>query len=83
MTTDDPDRIWSRIEVELRRAVSADMYEIWLAPLRPVALEGHTVVVEAPRELRSWVADRFARVLQQSAVAVLGPDAAVQVRPGE
>jgi chromosomal replication initiator protein len=83
VTTDDPDRIWNRIEGELRRAVPADMYEIWLAPLRPVALEGHTIVVEAPRELRTWVAERFARVLQQSAVAVLGPDAAVHVRPGE
>jgi chromosomal replication initiator protein len=56
------------------------MYEIWLAPLRLVEIVGDQVVVEAPRELRVWVAERFARVLQASAAAVLGPDAVVRVR---
>jgi chromosomal replication initiator protein len=81
--TDDPDHTWRRIEDELRKRVSADMYEIWLAPLRLLEVTGDQVVVEAPRELRAWVAERFARVLQASAVAVLGPDAVVRVRPGE
>jgi chromosomal replication initiator protein len=81
--TDDPDHIWRRIEGDLRTRVPADMYEIWLAPLRLVEVDGAQVVVEAPRELRAWVAERFARVLQASAVAVLGPDAVVRVRPGE
>jgi chromosomal replication initiator protein len=81
--TADPDHIWSRIESELRQAVSPDIYEIWLAPLRLVSIEGTVVSIEAPRELRAWVADRFARVLQQSAVAVLGPGAAVHIRPGD
>jgi chromosomal replication initiator protein len=81
--TDDPDHTWRRIEGELRERVPADMYEIWLAPLRLVEIDGSHVVVEAPRELRAWVAERFARVLQASAVAVLGPDAVVRVRPGD
>jgi chromosomal replication initiator protein len=38
------------------------------------------LVLEAPRELRAWVADRFARVLQVSAAAVLGPQITVDVR---
>jgi chromosomal replication initiator protein len=80
--TEDPDHIWRRIEDELRRAVPADMYDIWLAPLRAVGLEGDVVVVEAPRELRGWVAERFAGVLQASVVAVLGPKARVDVRAG-
>jgi chromosomal replication initiator protein len=81
--THDPEHTWRRIEGELRGRVPADMYEIWLAPLRLVAIDGTQVVVEAPRELRTWVAERFARVLQASAVAVLGPDAVVRVRPGD
>jgi chromosomal replication initiator protein len=81
--TDDPDHTWRRIEGELRKRVPADMYEIWLAPLRLVEVAGNQVVVEAPRALRAWVAERFARVLQASAVAVLGPDAVVRVRPGD
>jgi chromosomal replication initiator protein len=81
--TDDPDHTWRRIEDELRKRVPADMYEIWLAPLRLVEVDGDQVAVEAPRELRAWVAERFARVLQASALAVLGPDAIIRVRAGE
>jgi chromosomal replication initiator protein len=81
--TDDPDHTWSRIASELRQRVPADMYEIWLAPLRPVQIDGMDVFVEAPHELRAWVAERFARVLQASAVAVLGPGAVVRIRSGE
>ena len=81
--TDDPDHTWRRIEGELRERVPAEMYEIWLAPLRLVEIDDDRVVLEAPRELRTWVAERFARVLQASAVAVLGPDAVVRVRPGD
>jgi chromosomal replication initiator protein len=83
VTLDDPDHTWRRIESELRQTVSTDMYEIWLAPLRPIEVRGREVVVEAPRELHTWIAERFARVLQASAVAVLGPGAAIHVRPGE
>jgi chromosomal replication initiator protein len=78
--TDDPDHIWSAVQDELRQTVPADIYDIWLAPLRAVALEGDILVVEAPRELRAWVAERFARVLQVSAAAVLGPQVTVDVR---
>jgi chromosomal replication initiator protein len=81
--TDDPDHTWSRIQSELRQRVPADMYEIWLAPLRPVEITGSEVVLEVPRELRAWVAERFARVLRASAIAVLGDGAVVRLRAGE
>jgi chromosomal replication initiator protein len=80
--TEDPDHIWSAIQDELRQAVPADMYDVWLAPLRAIGLEDDVVVVEAPRELRAWVAERFARVLQASVAAVLGPHVTVDVRSG-
>ena len=72
--TEDPEHIWNAIQDELRQAVPADMYDVWLAPLRALGLEGDVLVVEAPLELRAWVAERFARVLQASAAAVLGPE---------
>jgi chromosomal replication initiator protein len=67
--TDDPDHTWRRIESELR--------------LKLVDVDGHRVIVEAPHELRAWMVERFARVLQASAIAVLGPDAVVRVRAGD
>jgi chromosomal replication initiator protein len=75
--------IWLRIAAELRRAVPAEIYDIWLAPLELVELDGDVVVVRAPAELREWIADRFARVLQASAAAVMGPEATVDVRTGD
>jgi chromosomal replication initiator protein len=80
--TDDLDHIWTAVQHELRQAVPADMYDVWLAPVRPVALEPDVLVVEAPKELRAWVAERFARVLQTSVAAVLGPEVTVDVRSG-
>ena len=80
--TEDPEHIWSAIQDELRQAVPADMYDVWLAPLQALGLEGDVLVVEAPLELRNWVAERFARVLQASVAAVLGPEVTVDVRSG-
>jgi chromosomal replication initiator protein len=80
--TDDLDHIWTAVQDELRQAVPTDMYDVWLAPVRVVALEQDVLVVEAPKELRAWVAERFARVLQTSVAAVLGPEVTVDVRSG-
>jgi chromosomal replication initiator protein len=71
---------WKRIDGELRLAVAPDIYEIWLAPLRVVAVRGRQVEVQAPPELRAWIADRFERALRAAASAVLGPGAGVEVR---
>ncbi len=75
-----PEDTWTRIAHELRQAVPGDVYDIWLAPLELVDLHGDVVVVRAPAELRAWVADRFARVLQAAAAAVIGPHATVDVQ---
>jgi len=80
VTTEDPEHIWNAVQQELRQAVPADMYDIWLAPLRVLDLEGDLLLLEAPQELRAWVAERFARVLQASAAAVLGEHITVDVR---
>jgi chromosomal replication initiator protein len=72
-------RDWALIQTQLRQAVPDSTFEIWLAPLRPRALVGATLVVAAPDEIRSWVADRFARVLHTCAAAVLGPETTVDV----
>jgi len=71
--------IWPAIQSELKRAVPEHTYDLWLAPLRPVAFDGDTVLVEAPEGMRSRIAERFGRVLQSCAAAVLGPQAAVEV----
>ena len=70
---------WTRVREDLRRAVDEGAFELWLAPLEPRLVEGARLVLAAPDAKRRWVADRFARVLQRSAEAVLGPEATVEV----
>jgi chromosomal replication initiator protein len=77
--TEDPAETWSRIQRELRLAVPAATYDIWLAPLR-AHVRGDSVNVEAPPEIHAWVAERFTRVLRAAAATVLGPAAQVDLR---
>src|SRR4051812_31938747 len=82
------DHAWQRIDAEVRRAVTDSTYAIWLEPLRPVDLTDDTLVVSAPDELRTWIADRYAPLLQSVArhvldapvrIDVVAPDAAPAV----
>ena len=74
---------WSQIQAELRRAVTDSTYHLWLAPLRARGIEGDVLLVGAPEEIRTWVADRFARVLQTCAARVLGEATTVTIVPLE
>jgi chromosomal replication initiator protein len=76
-----PEHIWPRIQAELRRTVTDSTYHLWLGPLQAQALEGDTLLVGAPEEIRTWVADRFARVLQTCAATVLGDEITVTIVP--
>jgi chromosomal replication initiator protein len=73
------EEIWPEIQAELRRAVGPSAYDLWLAEVRPVSVEGAALIVSAPDEKRGWVADRFMRVLQTSVAAVAGPETTVEV----
>ncbi len=77
--TQDLAHIWTAVQDVLRGTVGSSTYDVWLAPLQPVALEGATVVVGAPPEIRDWVAERFEAKLSEAARRVLGAGARVEV----
>lgn len=80
---DDLSHSWRCIRGELRKAVTDSTFHLWLEPLQARSLQGDTLAVEAPDEIRSWVADRFSRLLQACAASVLGPQVQVElVAPG-
>jgi chromosomal replication initiator protein len=72
---------WSQIQAELRRAVTDSTYHLWLAPLRARGIDGSTLLVGAPEEIRTWVADRFAGVLQSCSARVLGEQTTIAIVP--
>ena len=72
-------RDWALIRAQLRTAVPDLTFELWLAPLQARALLGDALLVAAPDQIRSWVADRFVGVLGECAAAVLGPRTTVEL----
>jgi chromosomal replication initiator protein len=77
--TQDLSFIWPAVQDILRRTLSGSTYEVWIAPLRPLALEGSRIRVGAPPEIRDWVADRFMGPLERAAREVLGPETQVEI----
>jgi hypothetical protein len=76
---DELARSWPAIRAELEQAVPATVYQVWLERLEPLEVSGRTLVLAAPEPYRRHIAGRFARVLQTSAAAVLGPEIEVDV----
>jgi chromosomal replication initiator protein len=68
----EPSEVWRDIRAELRRTLGDATFEIWIAPLEVKALEANRLRITAPLATQSWVADRFGRVLEACAQAVIG-----------
>jgi chromosomal replication initiator protein len=75
----DPADTWTEIKDQLRDAVTDSTYHLWLDPLTFQGTDGDVLLIGAPDEIRSWVSERFARVLQACAAAVLGPETIVEI----
>jgi chromosomal replication initiator protein len=75
----DPADTWNEIKDQLRDAVTDSTYHLWLEPLSFHGIDGDVLLIGAPDEIRSWVSERFARVLQACAAAVLGPETIVEI----
>ena len=71
--------IWHRFRAELRQAVSESTWHIWLERIDLRAIEGSTLVLTAPDDVRGWIQGRFAPLLRACAETVLGPSARVEL----
>lgn len=57
---------WLKVRSELSRVVGESMFEIWLAPLELIAVDrDDCLLIAAPPATRSWVAERFGRLLDR------------------
>jgi chromosomal replication initiator protein len=77
------EQIWLRVQSKLEAAVDDSTYRVWLAPLRPHELAQGTLTLEAPARSCAWIKERFGRLLQSTAAAVLGPEITVEVTHGQ
>ena len=77
--TAQPEQTWSLIQAELCAAVDGAIYRIWLEPLEPLAFDGSVLTIQAPAQACGWIRDRFGRLLQACAAAVLDPTVTVDL----
>jgi chromosomal replication initiator protein len=70
---------WVNIQSRLRSTFPNSTYQIWLAGLTPVALDGRVLYVRAPADTRDWVSRRFGATLNRAAVAAYPPLERVQL----
>ncbi len=68
---------WRAVRDELRHSLGDSTFDIWLAQVEPKAWDGVVLLLEAPSATRAWLADRFGRILDQSARTALGPGARI------
>jgi chromosomal replication initiator protein len=73
------EHIWSQVTAELSATIDEPIYRIWLEPLRALELSGDHLTVEAPPQTYAWIRERFGRVLQTTAAAVLGPSVTLDI----
>jgi chromosomal replication initiator protein len=68
---------WQDITIRLRSAVGDSAYDIWLAPLAVKGWDGSVLVLQGKPGTDTWVRDRYGRVLEKCAQAVLGAGVSV------
>ena len=73
------EHIWSRVQAQLALVVDEPTYRIWLEPLRAIELDDQRLLLDAPPHARSWIRERFGRVIQASVELVLGPEVNVEI----
>ncbi len=73
------EHIWSQIKTELSATVDEPIFRIWIEPLQAVDFDRDALVLEAPTQTYGWIRERFGRVLQACAAAVLGPAVTVDI----
>ncbi len=73
------EHIWSQVTAELSASIDEPIYRIWLEPLRAIELDGEHLTVEAPPQTYAWIRERFGRVLQTTAAAVLGANVTLDI----
>jgi chromosomal replication initiator protein len=66
------EQIWSRVQAQLALVVDEPTYRIWLEPLRALEHDGGLLVVQTPTNTRSWIDERFGRIIQASVELALG-----------
>lgn len=56
-------REWDAIQPTLRRRLFDSAWKMWIDPVSPAAVRGHTLYLDAPDTIRTWVERRYRDVI--------------------
>ncbi|HEX4342939.1 MAG TPA: DnaA N-terminal domain-containing protein, partial [Verrucomicrobiae bacterium] len=72
---------WAAAQEQLRAVLSADIYNLWFAPLRAVSAEGNHFVLEVANEFcEVWLKDNYLGMLQEVLAVASGRQMQVQFK---
>ena len=67
------EKIWNTAQEHLRVKLSRDTFNMWFAPLRACAVDGHNITVEAPNEFcEVWLKDNYIGLIQDAVAVAAG-----------
>lgn len=59
--------IWDKAKHILKDKVSAQVYEFWLDPIKPISIQNQNLILGAPDEFfKNWVIEHYLPILEQS-----------------
>ena len=62
--SDDPGEIWAGARQDLRAALPASTFELWVGPIEAISVRETTLLLSAPASVRRWVERRYAGRIQ-------------------
>ena len=80
MPNEDLMTTWLRIMGTVQESLSASACEKWLAPVKPVRLDGGALELAAPNDfIKDWIRDKYMPILEAAARDVVGDGASVTI----
>lgn len=59
--------LWDRTKAILKSKVSAQIYEFWLDPIKPIGIQNQSIMLGAPDDFfKNWVIEHYFAVLEES-----------------
>jgi len=67
------EKIWSSAQEQLRSILTADIYNLWFAPLRATVLDGNHIILEVANDFSEvWLKDNYLGLLQDALTVAAG-----------
>ncbi|MGB0120948.1 MAG: chromosomal replication initiator protein DnaA [Solirubrobacterales bacterium] len=75
--------LWAEVRRQLSASLPESTYRMWLSPVRPVAVRGNTLHLNAPDSVRTWVERRYSEMILRATASISPEITEVTFDPAE